>query len=254
MALLLAAVVAPGHAETPEERGLAIATQMRRSDSGWGDQRARLVMILRNRQGQESRRELRVSSLEVAGDGDKSLIVFDHPRDVAGTALLSFTHAVQPDDQWLYLPALKRVRRITSTNKSGPFMGSEFAYEDLTSQELEKYSYRWLRDETLEGRQTRVIERIPAYEHSGYSRQIVWVDQEMWQPLKVQFHDRKDELLKTLSLGDYHQYAGRWWRSLRMDMSNHQSGKHTRLEWSDYVFGTGLSAGDFNQGALRRAR
>ena len=122
----------------------------------------------------QSRRELHISTLEVDGDGDKSLTVFDSPRDVKGTAFLSHTHATEPDEQWLYLPALKRVKRISSRNKSGSFMGSEFAYEDISSQELEKYRYKWLRDETLDDRHTVVVEYYPVYENSGYTRQIVW--------------------------------------------------------------------------------
>ena len=182
--LALLALAPEAGAETPEEKGLAIAEEMDHRDRGWGDQRADLVMTLRNRQGQESRRALRVSTLEVDGDGDKSLTVFDSPRDVKGTAFLSFTHAAKPDDQWLYLPALKRVKRISSANKSGPFMGSEFAYEDLASQEVDKYRYKWLRDETLDGRRTMVLERYPEYPHSGYTRQIAWIDAEMWQLVK----------------------------------------------------------------------
>ena len=164
------ALASGAHAESPEEKGLAIAREVDSRDRGWKDQRANLVMTLRNRQGQESRRELRISTLEVDGDGDKSLTVFDTPRDVKGTAFLSFTHATKPDDQWLYLPALKRVKRISSRNKSGSFMGSEFAYEDLSSQEIDKYRYKWLRDETLDGKMTMVVEYYPAYENSGYTR------------------------------------------------------------------------------------
>jgi len=89
------------------------------------------------------------------------------------------THALTPDDQWLYLPALKRLKRISSRKKSGPFMGSEFAYEDMSSQEVEKYRYKWLRDETVEGRDAYVVERRPTYEYSGYTRQIVWIDKEI---------------------------------------------------------------------------
>ena len=85
-------------------------------------------------------------------------------------------------------------------------MGSEFAYEDLASQELEKYTYKWLRDETMDGRETMVIKRIPQYEYSGYTRQVVWVDAEMWQALKVEYYDRKNALLKTLLMSDYQQY------------------------------------------------
>jgi hypothetical protein len=64
-----------------------------------------------------------MDTIEVKGDGDKSLSIFDSPRDVKGTALLTFTHALESDEQWLYLPALKRVKRISFSNKSGPFLG-----------------------------------------------------------------------------------------------------------------------------------
>ena len=145
--LLLACLPFAATAQTPEEQGLAIATEADRRDKGFGDSSATMKMVLRNRHGDESTREVRVRTLEVEGDGDKSLSIFDSPADVKGTAFLTFSHILEPDDQWLYLPALKRVKRISSKNKSGPFMGSEFAYEDLGSQEVEKYRYRYLRDE-----------------------------------------------------------------------------------------------------------
>ena len=253
--VLLAITCLPdAYAESPEEKGLAIAQKMDRRDRGWKDQRADLVMTLRNRQGQESRRALRISTLEVDGDGDKSLTVFGSPRDVKGTAFLSFTHATKPDDQWLYLPALKRVKRISSRNKSGSFMGSEFAYEDISSQEVEKYRYKWLRDQTLDGKKTMVVEYYPEYKKSGYTRQVVWIDSEILRVLKTEFYDRKDALLKTLTMGDYRQYADRYWRAGVMRMKNHQTGKSTEIQWSDYQFGTGLSERDFDRNALKRVR
>ena len=127
-----------GWSESPEEKGLAIAVEADRRDIGFSNFTAELLMILRNRHGDESTRHLRSRTLEVDEDGDKTLIIFDRPRDVKGTALLTFSHKQGSDDQWLYLPALKRVKRIASNNKSGPFMGSEFAYEDIASQEVEK--------------------------------------------------------------------------------------------------------------------
>ncbi len=238
----------------PEDKGLAIAKEMDRRDSGWADQQAKLAMTLRNRRGQESKRDIRTKTLEVDGDGDKGLSIFDSPRDVKGTAFLSFTHATKPDDQWLYLPALKRVKRITSANKSGPFMGSEFAYEDLTSQEVDKYTYKWLRDENVDGRDAFVIERKPEYKHSGYTRQVVWVDKQMYQPLKTDFFDRKNAPLKTLVIEGYRQYLDSYWRASRMNMVNHQNGKSTTLEWADYRFKTGLGARDFDRNALKRIR
>ncbi len=253
--VLLAISLAPGaHAESSHDKGLAIVEEMDRRDRGWKDQRANLVMTLRNRQGQESRRELRISTLEVEGDGDKSLTVFDTPRDVKGTAFLSHTHATKPDDQWLYLPALKRVKRIASRNKSGSFMGSEFAYEDLSSQEVEKYTYKWLRDEVLDGKNTMVVEYYPTYENSGYTRQVVWIDSEIWKVVRTEFHDRKNALLKTLTIRDYHRYADSFWRAGAMHVVNHQTGKSTDIQWSDYQFDTGLGERDFDRSALKRMR
>ena len=127
---------------TGNARGLEIAVEADKRDTGFGDFTAEMVMELRNKQGDVSTRNIRLKTLEVKDDGDKSLSIFDQPADVKGTAFLTFSHAIEPDEQWLYLPALKRVKRINSKNKSGPFMGSEFSYEDIASQEIEKYTYK----------------------------------------------------------------------------------------------------------------
>lgn len=241
-------------AQTPEEKGLEIAVEADRRDTGFHDSTASLRMLLRNRQGEESTRDIRVKTLEVENDGDKSLTIFDSPADVKGTAFLSFTHKSGPDDQWLYLPALKRVKRIASRNKSGPFMGSEFAYEDLSSQEVEKYTYKYLRDEPYEGMDCFVIERDPVDKYSGYTRQLVWIDKAEYRPQKIVYYDRKNSLLKTLTFSDYRQFLDHYWRSHDMFMENHQTGKSTRLTWSKYKFRTGLTDRDFDRNSLKRVR
>jgi len=234
---------------------LAIATEADRRNDGFDDFTADMRMVLRNRQGQESERLIRLRVLEVPGDGDKSLTIFDTPRDVKGTAFLTYSHKVDDDDQWLYLPALKRVKRISSNNKSGSFMGSEFTYEDVASEELEKYTYLWLRDEDLDGRPCFVVERRPVdTRNSGYSRQVSWIDQEEYRTWKTEFYDRKDTHLKTLTLSGYQRHLERYWRAGTMNMVNHQSGKSTELTLSNYVFQVGLTDRDFTQTSLKRAR
>ncbi len=252
--LLLSLFAVGATAETAEEKGLAIAREVDQRDSGWGDFQAHMDMLLRNRHGEESLRKMRIKSLEVKDDGDKTLIVFDEPRDVKGTALLTFSHKVKDDDQWLYLPALKRVKRIASRNKSGPFMGSEFAYEDLASQEVEKYTYKYLRDDLLDGTPVFVIERYPVSRYSGYKRQVVWVDKQRYIPLKIEYYDRKNSLLKTLTFEGYRKYLDQYWRADRMFMQNHQTGKSTLLTWKDYRFRTGLKDSDFTRNSLKRVR
>ena len=241
-------------AETPEEKGLAIAMEADLRDKGFGDSSAAMKMILRNKQGDESTREVRVRSLEVEGDGDKSMSIFDSPADVKGTAFLTFSHVNTPDDQWLYLPALKRVKRIASKNKSGPFMGSEFAYEDISSDEVEKYTYKDLRDETLDGIDTFVIERDPVDVNSGYTRQVVWIDKAEYRPQKIDYYDRKNDHLKTLTFHEYRQYLDKYWRAMRYEMVNHQTGKSTTLLWEKYDFRTGLKDRDFDKNSLKRAK
>ena len=241
-------------AETAEEKGLAIAQEADKRDQGFVSYTSEIKMILRNRQGQESVREIRSKTLEVEGDGDKSLTIFDKPRDVKGTALLSFTHKEGADDQWLYLPALKRVKRISSNNKSGPFMGSEFAYEDITSQEVEKYTYKYIRDDKLDGKDVFVMERYPVDKKSGYTRQIAWMDQAEYIALKIEFFDRKNAQLKTLIFKDYNQYKGKFWRPGEMYMENHQTGKSTRLLQSNYNFDVELNDRDFDKNSLKRVR
>ena len=180
------------------QRGLEIAKQADLKDTGYNDSTARLVMELKNKQGNTSIRHLRVKNLEVEGDGDKGMSIFDQPADIKGTAFLTYSHSLKADEQWLYLPSLKRIKRISSKNKSGPFMGSEFAYEDISSQEVDKYTYKYIKDETINGIDCFIIERYPAYEHSGYKRQIVWINKQEYRPEKIDFYDRKNALLKTL--------------------------------------------------------
>ena len=241
-------------AQSAEERGLEIAVEADRRDSGFHDSTASMQMVLRNRQGDESTRQIRVRTLEQTQDGDKSLTTFDEPADVKGTNFLSFTHKTGPDDQWLYLPALKRVKRISSRNKSGPFMGSEFAYEDISSQEVEKYTYRYLRDEVYNELDCFVIERYPVDKYSGYTRQVEWLDKQEYRPQKIVFYDRKNARLKTLTYSGYRQYLDKYWRADEMFMENHQTGKSTTLIWSDYEFQTGLTERDFDRSSLARTR
>lgn len=236
------------------EKGLKIAKEAKLRDYGWGDSTADMQMILSNKQGKTSLREIRIKSMEVENDGDKSLTIFDQPRDVRGTAFLSFSHAVTPDEQWLFLPALKRVKRISSSSKSGPFMGSEFAFEDLSSFEVEKYSYEFIKEETVNGLDSYLVKYTPEYKNSGYKYQLVWLDKKELRSHKIEFYDRKGSLLKTLVSENYQRYLDTYWRPDLMTMVNHQTGKSTQLKWLNYRFKVGLRAKDFSKSSLKRAK
>ena len=255
LACLAWAAAAPdSRAESAEEAGLRIATEARERQKGFGNFTAGLTMVLRNRRGQESKRELRLKVIETEEEGDRTLFVFDRPRNVKGTGFLVHAHKNKPDDQWLYLPALKRVKRISSSKQSGSFMGSEFSYEDMGTAEVEKYKHRFLRNEPCGDLECSVSERVPISRDSGYSRQLVWLDRKELRTIRIQFFDRRGAHLKTMAVEDYNEYLDRYWRAGRISMTNHLTKKSTELLWKDYKFGTDLDLGDFTQTALKRAR
>jgi hypothetical protein len=133
-------------------------------------------------------------------------------------------------------------------------MGSEFAFEDFSAQEVGKFSYKWLRDEPCGELTCHVTERRPLYKHSGYTRTISYTDTTDYQLRKVVYYDRKNALLKTLTFNDYQLYLDKYWRAHELFMENHVTKKTTTLRWDDYEFQTGLTEADFNQDSLKRAR
>ncbi|MGN0922062.1 MAG: outer membrane lipoprotein-sorting protein [Cellvibrio sp.] len=243
-------------AESAAEKGLKIAREVDARDAGWKSSSATMKMVLISPSGQQVTRDIRMQYLEGSseGDGDKTLSIFDSPKDVQGTAFLSFAKTLEPDDQWLYLPALKRVKRISSANKSGPFMGSEFSFEDLSANEVAKFTYEFIREEVIDSVHYHVVRNFPAYEHSGYQYRDVWIDQDEYRVSKIEYVDRKGELLKTLKQYDYKLYQERFWRAQKYVMTNHQNSKVTELYWQDYRFDIGLTAADFNRNTLMRSR
>ena len=246
--------VALAQEETPEDKGLRLAREASARNDGFGDFTAGMTMVLRDRRGRESVRQMRFKVLEVPGDGDKSLFVFDQPRDVQGTALLTHAHVNAQNDQWLYLPALKRVKRISAATRSGSFMGSEFSYEDMSPPEVEEYRYRFLRDEPCGELTCAVTEQVPLDEKSGYSRRVVWQDLGELRTWRMELYDRKRSHLKTLTFADYRKYVDQYWRAGEQTMVNHLTGASTVLNWTDFRFRTDLDDGEFTQTALRRVR
>lgn len=236
-------------------KGLAVAQDAHKHHAGFVDYQVNVQMILRNPRAADDVRTLRVSGIEIPNDGEQSLIVFDDPPDQRGTALLTYAHATVDDDQWLFLPAMQRVKRIVSTNRAGPFVGSEFAFEDLAAQEVARYSYKFLNQVTYDGVRCDRVERVPTYANSGYSRQVVWYDTDERRTRRVEFYDRRGELLKTYVATDFVKYLDHTWRAARMQMKNVQTGRSTELLWSGYKFRNGLDADrDFSVNSLRRAR
>ena len=241
-----------------QQKGRAIFEEIDHRDLGFNDFSSQQEMVLRNKSGQESRRVMENTVLEGDADskidGDKTLIVFREPKRIRGTALITHAHSQRDDDQWLYLPALGRVKRISGASKAGSFVGSEFSYEDLAPQEVDDYSYEYIEDEIYTGQDCFKVIRIPKDKDSGYTRQIIWVDKAEYRIQKIEFYDRKHTLIKILTVSGYQKYMDQYWRPGRLSMVNQQDGKSTEMIATNYVFRQGLTDADFSENSLRRVR
>lgn len=240
--------------EISANKGLDIAKLSDKNNEGYVDSSSSMTMQLINKKGDIVERKLAFKRLEVPEDGDKSIAVFESPRDVKGVSILSYAHKVKSDDQWLYLPALKRVKRIASKNKSGPFLGSEFSFEDFSFQEVEKYDYTFIGEETCSNLMCLVIERHPLDPYSGYTKQLVWIDKENYLVQKIHHYDRKSFHLKTQTFEEYKLYEGFFWQPHKIKMMNHQNGKSSILKFQDIKLNSGFTDKDFSQNSLRRSR
>ena len=254
---LSAAVLSPEEeALPPAEKGKRIADNLSDDQDGYVDSTSTMKMILINKKGDETVREMHSKSMEgVAPEGDKSLMVFDSPRDQKGTAMLTHAHDDKDNEQWLYLPALKKVKKIASNKKSGSFMGSEFSFEDIGGGgSTDDYTYTWLRDEVLDGKDCYVSQSIPNDKNSGYTKIISWIEKDNGRVHKVEFYDRKKSHLKTMTMTGYQVYKGDQDRPSELYIVNHQTGKSTKMQMTDYAFDVGLSDKAFTKNSLQRAR
>ena len=134
------------------------------------------------------------------------------------------------------------------------FMGSDFAYEDMSSQEVEKYTYKFIREDEFEGQAVNVVERTPVYENSGYSKQLVWLDKKRMIPLQIEYFDRKGSALKTQHFKGYQLYNERFWRVDDLLMVNHQKGTQTTISFDNYNISQGVRLTNFAQANLSRIR
>jgi len=230
---------------------LEVAQKSEAQMSGYKDAISKMTMTLINARGQEKVRTMNMKILE-GKDEDKSLMEFLTPADVKGTKFLSYEHVDKDDDQWLYLPALKRVKRIASKNKSGSFMGSEFSYEDLSAFNVKKYNYSGdAKMGKLDGKDVYISQSTPKSKNSGYTKLVSYLDAKTFLVLKVEYFDRKKKLLKTSYFGEYKNY-GNVYRMTKITMKNIQNDKTTILVWSDESIGNGLKDKDFHKRYLKR--
>lgn len=242
-------------AQSLQDKGLAIAIKADSSDTGFISSRADMTMKLYDNKPTPVERQLTALTLE--GDdkqGDRFLVRFNSPLDMKNTTLLIHSNLRGNDSQWLYLPILKRSRRITGNTKASPFVGSEFTYEDLAPVVINKYDYLFIREEPCRTLQCNVVERRNLDPHSAYKRQLVWIDQTHQRIWQIHYFDKHDSHIKTLTASDYRQHLGKYWRPKLVTMNNHSSQNTTELHLNHIEFGIPLQAKAFHKNQLGQRR
>jgi hypothetical protein len=193
-----------------------------------------LTMVLVNDRGQKrERKSTTLIKLQPNGIDSKFLVTFSTPADIKGTGFLQVEHSEGDDDLWIYLPALKKSRRLVANNKKDSFVGSDFSYGDIALPRVTLYNHKLLRSETVDDLPCYVIESSPVDDsvrsNSGYSRKTTWVRQDNFVEVKVEYFDLAGRLLKTQRTGQHELVEpakGRWF-ARRREMTNHQNGHKT---------------------------
>lgn len=232
--------------------GLEVMKKQFDMDVGYHDTDSTGKMVLMG-SGSSTEREFAFKQLEkTAADGTKALVMILKPEELAGTGLLSYTNIGRPNDQWIYLPALKKTKRIAGASKSGSFIGSEFSFEDLTPLKLEDYDYALTKTEPCGDASCYVIESKPHDADSSYSKLVTWVRTDNYQNVKADLYNKSGVLFKQATFEDIRQLNGKFWRPFKMTMKNLQNNNETQLIISTYKVQTGLNASNFSQAVLER--
>ncbi len=216
-------------------------------DSGQSD----MTMTLINKKGKERVRSLHQFFID-EGDTEKKIMFFKSPADVKNTSFMNWTYddTSEDDDQWLFLPALKKVKRISNSSKDNEFMGSDFTYEDMERRSPEKDNHKLLREETLNGDDCWVMEVTPK-EEEQYSKKIGWISKEKEIPVKVEFYDEDGDLLKVLNIQDFEHIDG-YWIATKQLMENVQKNHKTTIELTHLKINIGLQSSKFTQRAMQK--
>ena len=192
------------------------------------------------------------------GKDRKTYLYVNEPADVKSTAILinSYDEAKDAeDDIWLYIPALRKIKRLAARNKQGRFVGSEFIFADMERLHLKDYEYDFIGEDTINGRKAFKIDAIAASdrttEKTGYSRRMIWVDSERFVVLREQYFDPQGVLLKELTTHKV-EHISDYWIATEQTLFNHQSGRKTDLKISDLEFDKPMDDLIFSKQTLKR--
>ena len=216
------------------------------------DQTSVLTMTLINKSGQTRVRKIQQYTKDL-GKIEKSIMFFLSPADVKNTSFMNWSYDAdnKADDQWIYLPALKKVKRISSDSKSDYFMGSDFTYDDLGDRKLDADVHKLLKEETIDGHACYVVESVSKDEDYMYSKTKTWIRKDNFVGMKKEFYDEDGELLKVLTIKNVEKISGFWIIS-SSEMKNIQKNHKTTMKLSDIKVNTGVPASKFTERMMMR--
>ena len=231
--------------------GMQIIENVYNRETG-NDMQGDLTMSLINSRGDQRVRKIK-QFIKDFGNMEKKIMFFVAPADVRNTSFMSWSYdeAGKDDDQWIYLPALKKVKRISSDSKSDYFMGSDFTYDDLGDRHPTDDTHKILREETVDGEECYVVESVSKDEDYMYSRTVSWIIKDKWIGLKKEFYDEDEELLKTLTVKKYEKIKN-YWTILSSEMHNVQKDHTTKMELANVKLDTGIPANKFTERMMKR--
>lgn len=253
MTILLAALLTLGsmaNYANAQPNGQQIMNKVYNQPTG-NDMQGNLTMILENSSGEQRVRSLK-QFIKDEGKVEKKIMFFLSPADVRNTSFMNWSYTDgSNDDQWIYLPALRRTRRISSDSKSDYFMGSDFTYDDLGDRHVNEDSHKLLREETINDKACYVVESTPKEDDYMYSKTISWVMKDNFLGIKREFYDEKGKLLKTLSINNYDKIDG-FWTILGTEMHNVQRNHKTIMKFENVEYNKGIPNSKFTERSMTR--
>jgi len=249
--LALALIFVFGNINAQKLTGLEIMQKVYNRPTG-NDMEATLTMTLINSQGDKRVRVIK-QFIRDFGSVEKKIMFFVSPADVKNTSFMNWSYDEEgkDDDQWIYLPALKKIKRISSDSKGDYFMGSDFTYDDLGDRKPSEDTHKILRTEKVNGLDCYVVESVPKDEDYMYSKTITWVVKDRWYGVKKEFYDEDGDLLKVLHLKKVKKIKG-YWIIADVEMDNIQKNHKTRMQLSNIKIDTGIPASKFTTRMMKR--
>lgn len=236
------------------DQGREIMKKSEASASGFKDMSSSVRMTLW--EGNESKKvtEMVVKVIALQDGEGRSLTRFTKPKREKGISLLTFTHSRDEDEQWIYLPSTKRIKKIASSSKSASFRGSDFSFEDLAAQDSSKFDFQLLKKESCGAENCYVLERTPIVNSSSYSKAQLWIDMEHYRLHKALFYSKEDTPVKQLTTSNYQLHDNKYWKPDFILMKQLNNDRSTTLEVLEVEFNTQLQENEFSELNLKRGR